>query len=53
MKATGIVRRTEECVIIGQTDLNPHKHWFSLVCPIEHKPLILWFSAVLYIEKAR
>ena len=27
MKATGIVRRIEECVIIGQTVGNPHKHW--------------------------
>ena len=33
MKATGIVRRSEECVIIGQTAPNPHKHygfhWFA------------------------
>ena len=27
MKATVIVRRIEECVIIGQTAQNPHKHW--------------------------
>ena len=31
--ATGIVRRTEECVIIGQTAPSPHKHknfhWFA------------------------
>ncbi len=27
MKVTSIVRRIEECVIIGQTDPNPHKHW--------------------------
>ena len=27
MKATGIVRRIEECVIIGQTAQNPHKYW--------------------------
>ena len=27
MEATGIVRRIEECVIIGQTAPNPHKHW--------------------------
>ena len=27
MKATGIVRRVEECVIIGQTAPNPHKHY--------------------------
>ena len=26
MKATGIVRRVEECVIIGQTAPNPHKY---------------------------
>ena len=33
MKATGIVRRIEECVIIGQKSKNPHKHgdfrWFA------------------------
>jgi len=27
MKATGIVRRIEACVIIGQTAENPHKHY--------------------------
>ena len=27
MKATGIVRRIEECVIIGQKLKKPHKHW--------------------------
>ena len=27
MKATGIVRRIEDCVIIGQTAWNLHKHW--------------------------
>ena len=27
MKATGIVRRIEACVIIGQTAQNPHKQW--------------------------
>ncbi len=27
MKATGIVRRIEECVIIGQKSEKPHKHW--------------------------
>ena len=27
MKATGIVRRIEARVIIGQTAPNPHKHW--------------------------
>ena len=26
MKATGIVRRIEECVIIGQKSKKPHKH---------------------------
>ena len=26
MKATGIVRRIEACVIIGQTVGSPHKH---------------------------
>ena len=27
MKATGIVRRVEECVILGQKSKKPHKHW--------------------------
>ena len=27
MKATGIVRRVEECVIIGQKLKKPHKHY--------------------------
>ena len=27
MKATGIVRRIEECVIIGQTAWKAHKHY--------------------------
>ena len=27
MKATGIVRRVEECVILGQKSKIPHKHW--------------------------
>ena len=35
MKATGIVRRIEECVIIGQKSKNPHKHGGLQVCPIE------------------
>ncbi len=47
MKATGIVRRVEEWVIIGQTAPNPHKTMgFSIVCPIEHKSLILRLSVV-------
>ena len=29
MKATGIVRRIEECVIIGQKPKKPHKHRVS------------------------
>ena len=34
MKATGIVRRIEECVIIGQKLKKPHKHWgFVDFCP--------------------
>ncbi len=34
MKTTGIVRRVEVCVIIGQTAPNPHKHWgFHCFCP--------------------
>ncbi len=36
MKATGIVRRIEACVIIGQTAQNPHKHWvFADFCPTQ------------------
>ena len=27
MKATGIVRRIEECVIIGQKSKKPYKYW--------------------------
>ena len=27
MKATGIVRRIDECVIIGQKSMKPRKHW--------------------------
>lgn len=33
MKATGIVRRIEACVIIGQTAPNPHKHWVFTSLP--------------------
>lgn len=34
MKATGIVRRIEECVIIGQKPIKPYKHWvFIDFCP--------------------
>lgn len=29
MKATGIVRRIEECVIITQKPANPHEYWGS------------------------
>ena len=54
MKATGIVRRIEACVIIGQTAENSHKHWvFSLVYPIEHKGVKIGFRRFLYIAKAR
>ena len=36
MKATGIVRRIEECVIIGQKSKKPHKHWaFADFRPIQ------------------
>lgn len=31
MKATGIVRRVEECVIIGQTEKVGYKPEFSLI----------------------
>ena len=31
MKATGIVRRVEECVIIGQTEKVGNKPEFSLI----------------------
>ena len=46
MKASGIVRRIEACVIIGQTAPNPHKHWVFAGFPIEHKGVknkFLWF----------
>jgi len=33
MKATGIVRRIEACVIIGQTVGSPHKHWVFVGLP--------------------
>ncbi len=29
MKATGIVRRIEDCVIITQEPIKPHKYWVS------------------------
>ena len=29
MKATGIVRKIEECVIIGQKSKKPYKYWVS------------------------
>ena len=36
MKATGIVRRIDGCVIIGQKSRKPHKHWvFTDFCPNE------------------
>ena len=31
MKATGIVRRVDECVIIGQTEIVGYKPEFSLI----------------------
>ncbi len=54
MKATGIVRRVEKCVIIGQTVPDPHKHWvfqwFALLNALVSK---LGFRQFLYIAKAR
>jgi len=51
MKATGIVRRVEECVIIGQTARNPHKHkvfhWFAL---LNTSPYSYGFSAIFRKE---
>ena len=54
MKATGIVRRIEARVIIGQTARNLHKHkgfrWFA---PLNALVLKLGFLRFLYIAKAR
>ena len=54
MKATGVVRRIEACVIIGQTALSPYDHWafhwFALLNTLVSKLGFWWF---LYIEKAR
>ena len=48
MKATGIVRRIEECVIIGQTAPNPHKHWvFHWFAPLNALVSKTGFWAVL------
>ena len=48
MKATGIVRRIEECVIIGQTARNPHKHWgFHWFAPLNALVSKTGFWAVL------
>ncbi len=52
MKATGIVRRIEECGIIGQKSKKPHKHWvFADFCPMQfaQNPFKNGFS----IKKAR
>ena len=52
MKATGIVRRIEECVIIGQTTRNPHKHWgFRWFAPLNALVSKTGFWAVL--ERSR
>ena len=54
MKATGIVRRIEECVIIGQTTRNPHKHWdFCKFALLNTRVSKSGFWAALYIAKAR
>ena len=47
MKATGIVRRIEEYVIIGQKSRKPHKHWGLLVCPTRRIGVKIGFSAIL------
>ncbi len=56
MKATGIVRRIEECFIIGQKSKKPHKHWgFHCFCPTQfaQNPVKIgfWFTkrGVAYI----
>ena len=48
MKATGIVRRIEECVIIGQTTENRINTRVSLVCPIERIGVKIGFSGGFY-----
>ena len=35
MEATGIVRRIEECVIIGKKPKNAHEHWGADFCPTQ------------------
>ena len=50
MKATGMIRRVEDCVIIGQTAQNPHKHWaFRWFAPLNALVSKTGFWAVLYI----
>ena len=54
MKATGIVRRVEECVILGQTVRNPHKHYgFRWFAPLNTRVSKSGFWRFLYIAKAR
>ena len=54
MKATGIVRRVEECVIIGQTAKKTHKHLgFRYFAPLNALVSKTVFWRFLYIAKAR
>ena len=52
MKATGIVRRIDECVIIGQKSKKPHKHWGLQVCPIERIGVKIGFWTVFIHNKS-
>ena len=53
MKATGIVRRIEACVIIGQTVGNPHKHWvFRWFAPLNALVSKEGFEAVFIHSKS-
>ena len=54
MKATGIVRRIEECVIMGQNSKNRiNTRAFADFCPTQFalNPVIFGFSAIL--ERSR
>ena len=53
MKATGIVRRIEACVIIGQTARNPHKHYgFRQFAPLNALVSKTGFRAVFIHSKS-
>ena len=53
MKATGIVRRIEACVIIGQKSKKPHKHWgFRWFAPLNALVSKTVFGRFLYIANS-